>query len=182
MISTKKETYTYADYAKLPEGSPYQLIDGMLVKSPSPLPLHQRIAKRIFKKLLMMETEGIGEAFFAPVDVYLSEQETYQPDLLFITAERFQIVGEKKIEGAPDVIIEILSSSTAYYDLRHKKEMYASSGVKEYWIIDPPDRIIELHLNSNEELILKARKKEKGSITSSLFAGFTLCCMEVFGL
>ena len=182
MISTEKKKYIYADYAKLPEGAPYQLIDGMLVKSPSPLPFHQRIAKRIFKKLLVLETEGKGEAFFAPVDVYLSEQETYQPDLLFISAEHSQIVGEKKIAGAPDVVIEILSPSTAYYDLRHKKEMYARSWVKEYWIVDPPDRIIELYVSNNKELVLREKKKEKGSITSSLFDSFALDCIELFGL
>jgi Uma2 family endonuclease len=114
--------------------------------------------------------------------VYLSEQETYQPDLLFITTEHSQIVGEKKIEGAPDLIIEILSPSTAYYDLRHKKEMYARFGVKEYWIVDPPDRILELYVSNNKELVLRDKKKEKGSITSYLFESFALDCIEVFGL
>src|SRR3990167_6684556 len=127
----KKKFYTYKDYEKLPEGAPYQLIGGELVMTPSPIPYHQEILGNIFyelKRFVEETTRG---------DVYFSETDIYQPDIIFISKDRLNIIGEKKIEGSPDLVIEILSPATAYYDLRIKKDTYEQSGVKEYWIVDP---------------------------------------------
>src|SRR3989338_8169235 len=112
-----KKPYTYADYEKLPEGAPYQLIGGELIMTPSPVPYHQIISRNIgFELLKVNEQKKLGEVIFAPMDVYLSETETYQPDIIFISKDRLNIIGEKKIEAAPDLVIEILSPGTAYYD------------------------------------------------------------------
>ncbi len=137
-LQQEKRIYTYADYEKLPEGAPYQLIGGDLVKEPSPVPYHQILSRRIeFELVKFVEERALGEVLYAPMDVYLSDTEVYQPDILFISKERMSIIGEKKIEAAPDLVIEILSPSSAYYDLRHKKNVYETSGVKEYWVVDP---------------------------------------------
>src|SRR6266542_2906772 len=142
----KTKRYTYEDYEKLPEGAPYQLIGGELVMTPSPVPYHQSVSRKIeFELIKFVEEKKLGEVFDAPIDVYLSETETYQPDIIFISKDRLRIIGEKKIEAAPDLVIEILSPSTAYYDLKHKRRIYESSGVREYWIVDPMEKSVEVY-------------------------------------
>ena len=80
----KKKKYTYEDYAKLPEGAPYQLIGGELIITPAPTPYHQRISRKIeFLLIEYVEKNELGEVFDAPIDVYFEETETYQPDIIF---------------------------------------------------------------------------------------------------
>src|SRR4030067_3285947 len=161
----KKKAYTYKDYERLPEGAPYQLIGGELVMTPSPVPYHQILIGRIFLKLSKyVEENSLGIVDLAPLDVYFSETDTYQPDIMFISKERLNIIGEKKIEGPPDLIIEILSPQTAYYDLRTKKDTYEKSGVKEYWIVDPLQKTIEAFFNKEDGFELVGSAKAKGEI------------------
>lgn len=182
MTRTKQNVYTYKDYAKLPEGAPYQLIGGELVKSPSPTPLHQEIILAVCRKFLPLQDAGKGKVLFAPLDVYLGETETYQPDLLFIREENLSLIGEKKIEGAPDVVMEVLSPSTGYYDLRHKKEVYGTTGVREYWIVDPMERSVEIYTNTEGELHCKTSAQEKGDVQSIIFPEVSITLTEIFGL
>ncbi len=180
-LEKTKKQYTYEDYEKLPEGAPYQLIGGELIMTPSPVPYHQIISRRIeFELLKFVEDRKLGEVIDAPMDVYLSETETYQPDIIFISTERMNIIGEKKIEAAPDLVIEILSESTAYYDLRHKKRIYESSGVKEYWIADPMEKSIEVYENVNGEFKIYSQAMEKGRVNSKLLEGFGVELEKVF--
>lgn len=173
--------YTYKDYEKLPEGAPYQLIGGELIMTPSPVPYHQIVSRNIgFELLKFNEQKNLGEIFFAPMDVFLSETETYQPDIIFISKDRFHIIGEKKIEGAPDLLIEILSPVTAYYDLRHKKSVYESSGVKEYWIVDPIEKSVEIYENVQGTYKTYSEAKGAGTVRSKLLEGFTLSLEKVF--
>ena len=159
MQAVEKKTYTYEDYAQLPEGAPYQLIDGALVMSPSPTPAHQRILRKLaFALGGFVEEHDLGEVLFAPMDVYLSNIDTPQPDLLFIAKARLGIIGEKYVDGAPDLVMEILSPSTAYHDLKKKKRLYEASGVKEYWIVDPEAREIEVYTLVEGQFDLFARE------------------------
>ncbi|MGM0705642.1 MAG: Uma2 family endonuclease, partial [Bacteroidota bacterium] len=92
-----KERYTYADYAQLPEGTPYELIAGELVMAPSPSSHHQRILRRLSWALQKhLDDHSSGELFFAPMDVSLSEDTTVQPDLIFVANERRAIIGEQR--------------------------------------------------------------------------------------
>ncbi len=177
----KKKTLTYADYEKLPEGAPYQLIGGELVMTPAPAPYHQIVSRNIgFELLQFVRGKNLGEILYAPVDVFLSETETYQPDIIFISKERLDIIGEKKIEAAPDLVIEILSPATAYYDLRHKKNIYEQCGVKEYWIVDPIEKNIEIYENINKEFKLVNKAQEKGKTTSKLLKDFPIELEKIF--
>ena len=188
MTETKKKTY--ADYAELPEGTPIQLINGEFVESPAPTVDHQSVIKVLFRGVDKLEEAGKGTAFFAPVDVYLRETETYQPDVIFIGNARTGIIGEKKIEGPPDIVVEILSPSTAYYDLRHKKKTYAEAGVREYWIADPMERSIEVYGNKDGEFELcgelvcgtEHRQPAAGEIRSAVYPELSFGCPSVFGL
>jgi Uma2 family endonuclease len=180
MVKEKEPKYTYDDYAKLPEGAPYQLIGGMLVKSPAPVPYHQGLAGRLHLVFAELEKQGKGKVYFSPIDVYLSDIEAYQPDLIFIDSSRLEIIGEKKIEGPPDIVIEILSPSNAYFDLRHKMDMYEKYGVKEYWIVDPPSKTVELHQNGEEGYELRAKAKMQGGVTSTLYPELSVNVEELF--
>ena len=178
---TEKEKYTYEDYLKLPEGAPYQLINGELVMSPSPTTYHQIIANNISTLLTQyVRKNKFGTILFSPIDVYFEKHETYQPDIIFVSKERKEIIGEKKIEGAPDLVIEILSESNAYYDLKHKKNIYEKYGVKEYWIIDPMDKSIEVFEGKAKKFTLIDQKKDKGKIKSKIFSGLKIDTEDIF--
>jgi len=177
----QKEVYTYADYAILPEGAPYQLIGGKLVMTPAPTTYHQIICMRLEGKILNFITErDLGLVLFAPVDVYFEEQETYQPDIIFIVKERLPIIEHARINGAPDLVVEILSPSTAYYDLKKKARIYARHGVREYWIIDPEDKSIEIHVGQKEKFGLNQRIEENGKIKSLVLDGLEIEVRDIF--
>ena len=138
LIAEGKKKYTVAEYDLLEEGAPFQLINYDLIMSPSPIPEHQIISGRIFSAFtaFLDQNNNDGVVMYAPMDVCFDEGNVLQPDLLFISYERREII-QQRIEGVPELIIEILSPSNAYYDLRQKKEIYEKFGVKEYIIVDP---------------------------------------------
>ena len=143
----EKKKRTYEDYLKTPEDERYELIEGELLMTPAPIPKHQRISRKIEFVLEKFVTENdLGEIFDAPCDVYLDDENIVQPDILFISKERLNIIGEKNIQGAPDLVIEIISESSAYRDFVQKKRLYARFGVKEYWIALPVEESIELYI------------------------------------
>lgn len=128
----------YEVFESLPEGTLCQLINNNLVMSPAPSDTHQKIVGKIFSKLLNhVESKELGEVRVAPYDVYLSRQNIYQPDIIFIANENMHKINEKGLLGVPDLIIEVLSPNSAKYDLEDKKEVYERYSVKEYWIVDP---------------------------------------------
>ena len=127
-------------WSKLPEGQPRaEVIYGKLYLTASPTPYHARISATIGVALAnYAQSNGIGEVFFAPVDVILlTGTNIVVPDLVFISRDNQLIVDDKGLHGSPDLHIEILSPSTRKRDLTVKKELYEEAGVKEYWIVDP---------------------------------------------
>ena len=166
---------TYEDYAKLPEGAPYQLIGGELVLSPAPETKHQRISRKLATKMTVFaEDHDLGEVFDAPTDVYFNEEETYQPDVLFVPWDKENIVEKSRINGAPDLVVEVLSPSTAKDDLTTKFQTYEQYGVKEYWIIDPEDNSIKVYLQNEGRLALSQVVHGHGLIESKVLAGFAV--------
>ena len=177
----QKEIYTYEDYALLPEGAPYQLIGGKLVMTPAPTTYHQTISTRLLEKFLFfMAGKNLGMIYHAPIDVYLGEKETYQPDIIFIAKDRLHIIEPAKVKGAPDLVIEILSPSTAYYDLKEKFKVYARQGVKEYWIVDPNDQSIEIYQEEEGKFKQIHRIEKEGKVKSKVLPGFEVEISDVF--
>jgi len=171
----QKEVYTYEDYAKLPEGAPYQLVGGRLVMTPAPSTYHQIISMRLEVKFANFAIEkDLGMILNAPVDVYFEETETYQPDIIFISKQRLHIIEPERVKGAPDLVVEILSSSTAYYDLRKKFKIYEKHGVREYWIVDPEGKNITIYENRVGKFVLAQEVEEKGKVESKVISGFEL--------
>lgn len=179
LVKEKRLSVNY--YKLLPEGAPYQLIEGELVMTPAPNPGHQIISSKLFKKLSdFVDRTGCGIVLYSPVDVYLDDENAFQPDIIFISKERLAILKNDGIYGPPEVVIEILSPSTAHYDLKEKFRVYERSGVKEYWLVDPELNSVEIYSNEKEQLSLIARAEGEGEVESVLLKGFKMTLEEVF--
>jgi len=172
---TSDRVYTYEDYSRLPEGAPYQLIGGELVLTPAPTTYHQIISMKLVTKMASYVMEkDLGLVLFAPVDVYFENTETYQPDIIFIVKERLTIIEKERIKGAPDLVVEILSPGTGYYDLKKKFKIYENHGVKEYWIVDPEDCSVEIHVLHEGNFVLRHKAENKGVVDSEVIDGFKI--------
>lgn len=131
-------------YESLPEGTRVQLIKNKLIMAASPFTNHQEIIGKLFNTLYnYLQDKGLGVVFIAPYDVHLDSENVFQPDIIFVSQENRHKIKENGFYGAPDLVIEILSPSTAIYDKGDKKEVYEQHGVKEYWIVNPQKRAAE---------------------------------------
>jgi Uma2 family endonuclease len=128
--------YREADYLALPDEPRCELLYGRLPMTPAPTLRHQRVVRQVFRLLLEFADRSGGEAFDSPVDVVLADHSIVQPDVVYVGSKRAGIL-RQRVEGAPDLVVEILSPGTARRDLGEKLRLYADSGVAEYWIVDP---------------------------------------------
>ena len=136
---------TYEDYLLLPEGTRYEIIEGELFMTPSPRTVHQRLIVKLFRIIdNFVRGKNLGEVFVAPYDVVLSKHDIVQPDILFVSKENSHLITELNLQGAPDLVVEILSPSIEDRDSILKKKLYAAFGVKEYWIADPAKKSVKL--------------------------------------
>ena len=175
-----KPKLTYEDYAELPDDERYELIDGELIPMPSPKEIHQKILKLMTLRFFSVEARGLGTFYFAPFDVILSSTNVVQPDLIFISSARAHIITEDNIRGAPDLLVEILSPSTAGYDRTTKRNLYARHGVGEYWLVDPYAKTITVLLLGADGYDTYAVFGVGDILTSPTLAGFALNLSELF--
>lgn len=173
---------TYHDYLLLPEDSNrYEIIDGDLFMTPSPATRHQRISRRLLVCLdRFVQERRLGEVFDAPIDVLLSDTDVVVPDLVFVSRERTKIVTEKNIKGAPDLLIEILSPSTAGRDRDIKMKRYAKFKVPEYWIVDPDACSVEIFRLGAGGYRLRASGRRTGTLDSPTLPGLELDIRTLF--
>ncbi len=143
----QKIVLTYDDYLRLPnDGRRYEILEGEIFVSPSPVTKHQIVSGNLYAILHHhVRTHKLGLVLHAPTDVVLSYTNVVQPDLLFVSNARKKIITEKNIQGAPDLMVEILSETSAEHDRTSKKQIYARHGVKEYWLIDPDRETLEVY-------------------------------------
>lgn len=137
---------TYDDYCEIPTGHQrYELVGGKIRVVPSPSVIHQEILRRVLMALAgWVEEHDLGKVYPAPLDVVLSEDNVVQPDLLFVSRSRLDIIKEDSIRGTPDLIVEILSPSTSQWDREVKRPLYIRFGVQEVWLVDPESRSVEV--------------------------------------
>ena len=153
-----KQKSALEDYMSLPEGYPAELIGGEIIVSPSPSAKHQKIAGDLFFKMrLFKETKKIPGEIFYEIDVRLSNEDVVRPDIVYVSDE--SKIGEW-IEGAPDLVVEILSPTSAMRDLVDKKDLYERSGVKEYWVVDPENEEMIVFYNEGGRFEVSCRGKE----------------------
>ncbi len=179
LVKEKRISVNY--YKLLPEGAPYQLIEGELVMTPAPNPRHQIILGRLFRTISeFVEEKKAGIVLISPIDLYLDDENAFQPDIIFISKNSQSVIKKDGIYGPPEIVIEILSPSTAHYDLREKFRIYERTGVKEYWIVDPDMKSVEVYLNKAGGFSLEYKVETEGEIGSKILDGFKINIREIF--
>jgi len=173
---------TVENYKILPETGPrYQLIEGDLYMAPAPNRFHQDISRNLEYILLdYLNEHPIGKLYDAPFDVYLDDYNVFQPDILVVLNERLSIFTDAGAEGAPDFVVEILSPKTARLDRDNKRRVYATSGVRELWIITPETRKIEVYLLAEDAATPAAVYSESDTFGSALFPGLQFDAAKIF--
>ena len=177
MTSKTQARLTYRDYFDMPESDDrYELIDGELYMTPPPIPEHQGFLGELHVKLHTFVRENrLGRVYFAPIGVVLSDDDVFQPDMIFISNERLNIIRRGRyVQGAPDLAVEVLSPSTARRDRILKRERYARFGVREYWIADIVARTIEVNVLSGDEFRTAGVYGEGDMLVSSLLPRFSI--------
>jgi Uma2 family endonuclease len=165
---------TYEDYCVLPnDGKRYEIINGELFVTPSPLRRHQlALANLLYYLTDFVKKHDSGQVYPAPFDVVFSEYDVVEPDILYVSKARASVTTEKNVQGAPDLVVEILSESTAKIDRTAKLKLYARYGVAEYWVIDPAACSAEVYRLVPGGYELAAHLDSHQSLTSPLFPGF----------
>jgi Uma2 family endonuclease len=174
--------FNYTDYLTLPEDKRCEILDGDFCVVPAPNTKHQRISLNLEVALFLhVKSKNLGKVFHAPCDVILSQEDIVQPDILFIRKERQGIIGEFNIQGAPDLIIEILCQDTREKDIKAKRKIYARFGVQEYWMVDPDAESVEVLVWSELGFISVRSYGRWNRLSSALLPDLRLPLSTLFG-
>lgn len=178
---TIQKKYTYNDYLNIDDEKRYEVMKGELIMVPAPFTIHQRVLNNLsFFINKYVRDKKLGEVLVAPTDVVLAEDVVVQPDILFVSNERRDIIKEAAIIGSPDLVIEIVSPSSASYDTIEKREVYEKYGVEEYWLVFPQEKAIEIL--AIEKGIYKefCKARKTGIAKSKSIEGLTVDIKEIF--
>lgn len=172
--------WTYQQYLELDDEQRYEIIDGELLLTPAPRVSHQSISRELSVRMAQFVAErGLGEVLYAPVDVVLGEDQVVQPDILFVSKQNSGVIHERGIVGAPDLVVEILSPSSLRLDRHRKRALYERAGVREYWIVDPANRAIEVFALGPDGYELASFAAETGRVASGVMDAFEVEVAEV---
>jgi len=162
MGSLLKRTLDFSDYEAAPDdGNRYEILQGKLYVTACPAPQHQRVSKRLLGALVeYFEGRSLGEVFYAPMAVILTNHDIAEPDLLVVHDPK--LISNRGVEGPPLLVVEILSPSSRSHDRGVKAERYAELGIRHYWIVDPDMGRIEcLQLEAGAyRLVAEGRDKD----------------------
>jgi Uma2 family endonuclease len=176
--------WTYEDYLRLPDdGRRYEVIRGVLYVSPSPKYRHQYVITKLFRQVdRFVDENALGIVLTAPFDVILTGIATpIEPDFLFLREGREPSENDGCFEGAPDLIVEVLSPRSRRYDQRTKFEAYEEAGVPEYWLVDPMARTVVIYtLGGNGRYVELDRGGEGAVVCSRVLAGLNLRVGDLF--
>lgn len=172
---------TFADYRATPEDKRYELLNGELLEIPSPGEAHQRFQADLGLRLgTHIRERKIGRLYFSLTEVVLSDVDVVQPDLLFVSNERMDIIVPSGAHGAPDLVVEILSAATAERDKGYKRALYAQHGVKEYWLVGTDAGTITVLLLGDTGYDVVGTFGEGDTLTSPTLRGFRLELDDLF--
>jgi Uma2 family endonuclease len=128
-----------------------ELIEGEIVVTPSPTPMHQLVVHRLAVLLDRAIVEsGLGLVLESPIDVFLAAQNVFQPDLIVLLNDRIRLFGPDMVENAPSLAVEIISPSSGAYDRVTKRNVFARYGVPEYWLVDPKEKTVTIHCDPRD--------------------------------
>ncbi|KER09051.1 MAG: hypothetical protein HY22_14045 [[Candidatus Thermochlorobacteriaceae] bacterium GBChlB] len=152
----------------------YELINGELVRKSSPAPKHQIISGNLFREIdKIMREKNLG-IVYAPVDVFFNDYNLVQPDVLFITTARRDIITNDGVAGAPHLAVDIISPLSVVRDRVDKLKLYERFGVKEYWLIDAQNASAEIYLNTPNGYEIFSAATLDGKIASSVLNEFSI--------
>jgi Uma2 family endonuclease len=179
-LARKKILFTYQDLEFFePDNYRHEISEGEHFMTPSPSTYHQKIVGNLYRKLSdYVEKNKLGEIYVSPVDVIFHEIDVFVPDLVFVSNENLSIVSENNIQGAPDLIIEVMSPSSVARDREGKYKRYAYYGVKEYWIVDLQRKLVEVYDLEQDKLINVIPQKQK--LNSPIFEDLNLDLTKIF--
>ncbi len=175
--------WSYDDWLRLPDDAyRYEIIEGELFVSPSPSVQHQIAVSSLLSAMHQHAKEkNLGLVLTAPIGVRLPVEETIvQPDLLFISRERLEVVKDNVIDGAPDLVVEILSPSNWVYDRTRKQKTYEQAGVREYWIVDYRARTVDVLVLEGHEFVQRGQYREGDVAPSEALPGFAIPVADIF--
>ena len=182
--TTHQPKFTYQDYLLFPDdGKRYELIAGDKYVTPAPRTRHQKISSNLQGILFdFVKKHNIGIVLSAPTDVVFSEMDVVQPDLLLVSRGRESIITENNIQGAPDLVVEILSESTRRTDEHIKRKLYEQHGVREYWIIDPDVDTCKIYrmVNNTYKPAIVLTLEAQDRVTTPMLPGWELPLQELF--
>ena len=177
---------TYEDFVCFPDdGMRHELIDGVHYVTPCPITRHQQLAGRLYLAIgnYLERQPEVGQVFFAPFDVVFSRWDVVEPDLLFIAANQLEILTDANIQGAPALVIEILSPGTRTRDLGIKRELFDRGGVREYWVVDPKAEDLTIYRRTPDGRLSKASQlgaSDTETLSTPLLPGFALSLAKLF--
>ncbi len=180
-MRVKEKVWTYRDYLELNDDKRYEVINGRLYEMPAPILEHQKILMMIGVKFYHFVNRGsLGLILPSPVDVILSDFIVVQPDLVFISKENKDIVKDR-IYGSPDLVVEIVSPTSYYRDRYEKFRIYEKAGIKEYWIVYPGEKAMEVWVLKEGKYELYSIAGGKGKVRNKVLKGLEVDLKEIFG-
>lgn len=180
MAEAIRTRMTAAEFDQLPEtNTPTELIEGELIVSPSPMPKHQRVSRCTVG--VLEDLIPNGEIFYAPMDVYFDDENIPQPDIIWVAEGSRCKITDKRLEGAPDLIVEIFSPGTVSRDKIGKFELYERYGLREYWMIDPNEAYIEVYRHEDGRFIRQGTYAPGSTFESAVLGGKSVTVAALFG-
>lgn len=174
---------TYEEFLRLPEGGIYNLVGGLLLHEPSPGEAHQSIVGNVYASLRAhVHERRLGRVYVAPLDVHLEPTETYEPDVFFVSEDRLPRMRDRGLfDVAPDLVVEVLSPYTARYDRGVKRRGYARHGCREYWVVDPRSRTVEVYVRDGAgDLVARGSAGPGATLRSAVLPDLRLPVESVF--
>ena len=173
---------TYKDYLHFPEDLlRHEIIDGEHYVTPSPITKHQKVSINLVVVLHnWVSAKSLGTILSAPIDVVFSNTDIFVPDIIFISTARASVIHHKNIQGAPDLIIEILSPSTSTRDLGIKKASYEKFGVSEYWVVDPEKQTVDIFTVIGAKFSVPKHLTVHDLLSSTIFQGLQISVKTIF--
>ena len=176
--------FTYEDYLAFPDdGRRHELVDGEHLVTPGPTRRHQQLSGRLSWALNdYLRGQPVGQAYTAPLDVILSDSDVVQPDVLFVSNQRREVLGTW-IHGAPDLAVEIISAASRRIDEVTKRRLFDRTGVREYWVVDPEIEVVKIYRRSEDGSFPRVAElsREAGDVLDTpLLPGFALALADLF--
>lgn len=172
---------TYDDLVAIPyDGKRHEVINGEHFVTAAPLKRHQIAVQNLSVSLdVFVRGNRLGRVFGCPVDFVLSDYDVLEPDVVVILNDRLPQFNEKNFQGAPNIVVEVLSESTRRRDRGDKLKLYAKHGVEEYWIVDAEEQVVEVYCF--HEGAQSPKLFHSGDlVTSCLLPGFQMHVNEIF--